>query len=339
MRFSRLMSAMLVAMTIVAQTAAGQNAQPVQTPQPVAASRITRLVLLGTQGGPRVNVDRAQSANVLIVNGTPYLIDAGNGVARQLSLAHLPLPSIHQIFITHNHDDHNADWGTLMGLAWTLGNTRPITVYGPRGTESMRQGFLQYFAPNAAAHNLEGAANVPPEAVILAHDIVAPGLVYQDANIRVTAHENCHYHFSKGTPGYHWQQSFAFRFDTPDRVIVFSGDTGPCGNALADFAKGADILVHEVIDVPAIEAVLRRPIPTPGFDTSPARIAALMNHMITEHSTPQEVGKTASKAGVRMVVLSHLIPGASSEPDNGYVEGVKQFYSGPVVVGRDLLEF
>src|SRR4029077_18993192 len=127
MRLSRLMSAMLVAMTIVTQMAAGQNAQPVQTPPPAAAPKITRLILLGTQGGPRVNADRAQSANVLIVNGTPYLIDAGNGVARQLSLAHVSLPAIHQIFITHNHDDHNADWGTLMGLAWTLGNTQPIT--------------------------------------------------------------------------------------------------------------------------------------------------------------------------------------------------------------------
>jgi ribonuclease BN (tRNA processing enzyme) len=337
MKLGRLMSAMLVAVTIAARTAAGQDAPAVQTLPPAPASKLTRLILLGTQGGPRVNADRAQSANVLIVNGTPYLIDAGNGVARQLSLARVPLPSIHQIFITHNHDDHNADWGTLMGLAWTLGNTRPITVYGPRGTESMRQGFLEYFAPNAAAHYLEGAANIPPESVIKAHDIAAPGLIYQDANIRVTAHENCHYHFSKGTPGYRWQQSFAFRFDTPDRVIVFSGDTGPCDDALADFARGADILVHEVIDVPAIEAALRRPVP--GLDTSPARIAALMTHMVTEHSTPQEVGKTASRAGVRMVVLSHLIPGAPTEPDSGYVEGVKEFYSGPVVVGRDLLEF
>src|SRR6185369_13997281 len=74
-----------------------------------AESKDTRLILLGTQGGARVNADRAQPSNVLIVNGTPYLIDAGNGVARQLSLAHVPLLSIHQIFITHNHDDHNAD--------------------------------------------------------------------------------------------------------------------------------------------------------------------------------------------------------------------------------------
>ena len=116
-----------------------------------------------------------------------------------------------------------------------------------------------------------------------------------------------------------------------------SSNQPPTGTDTAFFAKGADILVHEVIDVPAIEAALHRPIP--GLDTSPARINALMTHMITEHSTPQEVGKPASQAGVRMVVLSHLIPGAPTEPDSGYVEGVKEFYSGPVFVGRDLMEF
>ena len=302
-----------------------------------AESKVTRLIVLGTQGGPRVNADRAQPSNVLIVNDTPYLIDAGNGVARQLSLAHVPLLSIHQIFITHNHDDHNADWGTLMGLAWTAGNTEPMTVYGPRGTESMRRGFLQYFAPNAAAHHLEGAPNEPPAKVILAHDIAGPGLVYRDANIRVTAVENCHYHFSKGTPGYHWQQSFAFRFETPDRVVVFSGDTGACGDVLADFAKGADILVHEVIDLAAIGNAMKAPVR--GTDSSLERRASLMKHMSTEHSSPQEVGKVASRAGVRMLVLSHVVPGRLDYPDSGFADGVKEFYSGPVIVARDLMEF
>jgi ribonuclease BN (tRNA processing enzyme) len=302
-----------------------------------AGGKATRLILLGTQGGPRVREDRSQPASVLIVNGTPYLVDAGNGVARQLALAHVPALRIHQIFITHNRDDHNADWGTLMGLAWSMGSVEPMTVYGPRGTESMRDGFLQYFAPNAAAHYLEGAANIPAAQVILAQDIKGPGLVYQDANVRVTAMENCHYHFSKGTPGYAWQQSFAFRFDTRDRSVVFSGDTGPCGAALAEFAEGADVLVHEVIDLPAFEEAMRAAYP--GTDTSSERHLALMKHMRTEHSTAADVGRTARKAGVRMVVLTHLIPGGPADPGAGYVDGVKEQYSGPVVIGRDLMEF
>ena len=304
-----------------------------------APKAVTRLITLGTQGGPRGSADRSQPSNVLIVNGKPYLIDAGNGVAGQLLRAGVPFTNIRQIFITHNHDDHNADWGTLMGRAWTSGQYEPMTVYGPRGTESMRKGFLQYFAPNAAAHYLEGAVNVPPEKVIQAHDIPGPGLVYQDGNIRVTAVENCHYHFSKGSPGYGWQQSFAFRFQTPDRVIVFSGDTGPCGDVLVKFATGADILVHEVIDLEAIEAALAARAPAGGSSLLPGQREALMNHMRTEHTAAEEVGRVAAAAGVKMLVLTHIVPGTLPENESRSTEPVRRSYNGPVVVAHDLMEF
>jgi ribonuclease BN (tRNA processing enzyme) len=300
-------------------------------------SSATRLILLGTQGGPRGGPERAQPSSLLIVRGTPYLVDAGNGVIHQLDLAGVAFTSIRHIFITHNHDDHNADWGTLMGRAWTSGQTEPMTVYGPRGTESMRKGFLQYFAPNAAAHYLEGAVNVPPEKVILARDIRGPGLIFQDANLRLTAVENCHYHFSKGSPGYHWQQSFTFRFETPDRVIVFSGDTGPCGDVLANFAKDADILVHEVIDLAAIERGLAER--GDGTNTQRGQRQALMTHMRTEHTTPEEVGRVAQAAAVKMTVLTHLVTGTRTDGDASYIEAVKKHYSGPVVVAQDLMEF
>jgi ribonuclease BN (tRNA processing enzyme) len=201
----------------------------------------------------------------------------------------------------------------------------------------MRKGFLRYFAPNAAAHYLEGAVNVPPEKVILARDIRGPGLVFEDANIRLTAVENCHYHFSKGSPGYKWQQSFAFRFQTPDRVVIFSGDTGPCGNVLSDFARGADILVHEVIDLPAIEGALSTR--GDGTNSRAGQMQALMTHMRTEHSTPEEVGRVAQAAGVKLVVLTHLVTGSRADGDASYIEAVKRYYSGPVVVARDLMEF
>jgi ribonuclease BN (tRNA processing enzyme) len=213
-----------------------------------------------------------------------------------------------------------------------------MTVYGPRGTESMRKGFLEYFAPNAAAHYLEGADNVPPEKVILAHDIAGPGLVYQDANIKVTAVENCHYHFAKDSPGYGWQQSFAFRFQTPDRVIVFSGDTGACGETLVKFATGADILVHEVINLEGIEANLRQRT-AGGSYSLPGQREALLTHMRTEHTSPDEIGRVANAASVKMVVLSHITPGNRTEDDAVYSEGVKKLYKGPVVVAHDLMQF
>ena len=302
-----------------------------------AFEHATRLILLGTGGGPVVNPDRAQPASALVVRGTPYLVDAGNGTARQLSLAGIPLLRVHQIFISHNHDDHNADWGTLMGLAWSMGGTEAVTVYGPRGTESMRAGFLRYFAPNAAARELPGGANRDPTTFMLAREFTGPGEVYRDANVKVIAAENCHFHFAGGTKGDGWQQSFALRFETADRVVVFSGDTGPCADRLEGIAHGADILVHEVVDVAGIEQVLKQR--ESGADGTQARIEALMKHMRDEHSTPQEVGRLARQAAVKMVVLTHVIPGRASDRDETYASGVKQFYAGPVVVGRDLMEF
>jgi ribonuclease BN (tRNA processing enzyme) len=297
---------------------------------------VTRLITLGTQGGPRVNSTRAQPASLLIVNGTPYLFDAGNGVGRQLALARVPVTTIGRIFITHNHDDHNADWGTLMGLAWSLGRREPIEVYGPRGTESMLLGFLQYFVPNVANRTMHNAGVTPPASVFVAHDIKEDGLVYQDDNIKVTALENCHYHYVPGDPGHGWQKSYAMRVQTPDRVIVFSGDTGECGKQLVEFVRGASILVHEVVVLPAIERRIRN---DPAVKYNDAQIVDLMTHMRDEHTTPADIGRLAAAAGVGQVVLSHLAPGSDELPDSAYADGVREFFTGPVVVARDLMEF
>ena len=302
------------------------------------AAAATRLVLLGTQGGPRPSAQRAEPANLLTVNGVNYLIDAGNGVALQLAKVGVAPADIRDIFITHNHDDHNADWGTLMGLAWSVSSNRPITVYGPAGTESMRRGFLQYFAPNVAARHLEGPQqNMPVEKFILAHDYRGPGEVFHDANVRVTAAENCHFHFPPGTPGYGWQHSYALRFETPDRVIVFSGDTGPCGDVIPRIARGADILVHEVIDLEAIDVQLQHEVQAGQIKA--AQEQGLLNHMRTEHSSPEEVGRVAQAAGVKLLVLSHLVIGADPAAEQRLLAGIRKNYGGPVVIGHDLQAF
>lgn len=332
----------LTVMAVLAWTAvpaAGAEPGAAVAPAPLSAANpppVTRLITLGTQGGPRINSTRAQPANVLIVRGTPYLIDAGNGVGRQLALAKVPITRIGRIFITHNHDDHNADWGALMGLAWSLGRKEPIHVYGPRGTESMLLGFLQYFAPNVANRTFHSAGATPPASVFFAHDIQQDGPVYQDGNIQVTALENCHYHYLPGDPGHGWQKSYALRIQTPDKIVVFSGDTGECGKRLSEFVRGASILVHEVVSLPAIERRIRSDRSTSYSD---AQMAELMMHMREEHTTPEDIGRLATAAGVGQVVLSHLAPGSDELPDAAYGDGVRQFYSGPVTVAQDLMEF
>jgi len=177
---------------------------------------------------------------------------------------------------------------------------------------------------------------MPVEKFILAHDYQA-GLIYQDANIQVTAFEKCHFHLPKRTPGYGWQLSYSLRFQTPDRLIVFSGERGPCGEVMPRLAKGADILVHEVIDLDPIEGQLAGEVKS-GQITS-EQLSGLMNHMRTEHSTAEEVGRVAAAAGVKLLVLSHLVIGPGADGEQKLLAGIRKSYSGPVVVGHDLQEF
>lgn len=296
----------------------------------VGAAAQTRVVTLGTQGGPMPFTGRAQPANAVVVRDRIYLVDAGNGVVRQLTAAGLDHRRIGQIFITHNHDDHNADWGTLLGLQWSTGRRGETHVYGPAGTESMLPGFLQYFAPNARIRMADGPGYPPPGQAWRAHDIPGSGQVFRDDLVTVTAMENCHYMEATGKRRDGPDKSFAFRFQTPDKVVVFSGDTGNCPS-MVEFSRDADLLIHEVIDIPLISKALRDALPPPMAE-------GLLRHMVDEHTTAEDVGKLAHAANVKRVVLNHVIPG-QDEPDSTYLEPLKKHFSGPAVVARDLMSF
>ena len=296
------------------------------------AAAKTTLITLGTQGGPLRSKSRSEPANVLLVNDEPYVIDAGNGVAGRLAMAGVPLGRVGQIFITHNHDDHNADLGTMMGLAWTLGRSTSITVHGPKGTRDMINGFLKFFSANRDIRRSDfpNFYKIMPEQLFNVQEIEGPGVIYKDGNVEVEAIENCHFHFPNS--GASDAKSYALRFKTADRTFVFSGDTGPC-EAMVNFAMGADILVHEVINLDLYEAVLKtRPF-------SPEQRQDVLRHMQEDHATPDEIGKLAASAKVGMVVLTHLIPGGDNDPDNAYSDGVATHYSGIIVVAKDLMRF
>ncbi|AOW12042.1 MBL fold metallo-hydrolase [Hydrogenophaga crassostreae] len=289
----------------------------------------TRVITLGTQGGPFPSATRAQPANALVVNGRVYLIDAGNGVSQQLVKAGLDHRQVGQIFITHNHDDHNADWGTLMGQQWATGRRKPTHVYGPAGTEEMLKGFMAFFKTNARIRMADTKGMVPPEKLFFAHDYAGNGEVYRDDLITVTAVENCHFASAKEGPDA-LDHSYSLRFQTPDKVIVFSGDTGKCA-PVVDLAKGADLLIHEVIDLDLIEKGLSALMP-------PAVVASLMPHMRDEHTTAEDAARLAKAAGVKALVFTHVIPGRD-EPDSAYLDPAKKHYDGPVTVARDLMSF
>ena len=169
----------------------------------------TRLITLGTKAGPFPRAHRAQSSNLLIVNETPYVIDAGDGAARRLAKAGINARDIGTIFITHHHDDHTAGLGTLMSVAWDLRRTRPIHVYGPPRTEDLVNAAVQFFTISAEIRISDGGLTVPIADVFFGHDVDV-GVIYEDSNIKVTAVENTHFAFHRG-PAADKHKSYSYR--------------------------------------------------------------------------------------------------------------------------------
>ena len=206
------------------------------------ASKRTRLVLLGTAGGPRPRKSRAACAQAIVVGDSIYVIDCGNGVARQIVSAGFELKAIRAVFITHHHSDHNADYGNLLLLAWTAGLRTPVDTYGPPPLENMTRLFFEMNAVDMEAR-MTDEKRVPLVPLIHAHDISSAGKVFEQDGVRVTSALVDHPPMAT---------AFAYRFDTPDRSIVISGDTR-YSERLIELATGADVLVHEVVYPEAID--------------------------------------------------------------------------------------
>lgn len=319
----------------------------------------TRLTLLGTSGGPPPDYGRTGISSALSVGGRTYVIDAGRAAVTQYLRAGLEFKSLDSIFITHLHADHIADYYNFFLLGGHVTNdsgdnlSGPVHVYGPGpagalppaaatsvptvspasptpGITELTQRLTEGYA---YSHNIfireTGIRDV--NTLIDVHDIAIPPvgasalgntappmqpfLVTEDDRVKVTAILVPH------GPVF---PSFAFRFDTADGSVVFSGDTGTSDN-IVTLARGADILVHEVIDLP-----FYRQLGVP---------AELLEHFMDAHTPDTEVGALAQRAGVSTLVLSHLVP---SNPewvsDEKYAELAKTGFDGKVIVGRDLMK-
>jgi ribonuclease BN (tRNA processing enzyme) len=278
----------------------------------------TRLILLGTGGGPRPRKESSAAAQVIISNGAAYVVDCGDGVARQLAMASVPLTTLRHVFLTHQHSDHNADYGNLLWLAWASGLSTRVDTWGPPPLEQMTKLFLQMNAYDIETR-IANEGRVPLAPLVHVHELRAGGEVMHDDNVRVTAAVVDH---PPVTP------SFGYRFDAADRSIVMSGDTTPSEN-LIRLAKGASVLVHSVLYVPAVDRLVAR---VPNARTLKASI-------IAHQTSAEDAGRVAEAAGVKTLVLSHLVP--ADDPtvtERMWIDAARTHFSGTVIVGRDLLE-
>lgn len=330
----------------------------VVNPNATVATSAT-ITLLGTMGGPPLDIhsERAESSTLLTVGDHQYLIDAGTGVTRRLMKYGLPPYKVNRIFITHNHLDHTAGLVSLLAESWFNGwyyhdslymdrsTQKPFTtIYGPPDTQGLFDGAMQFLSVSAHIFNADdtGAGTMkPPSHVFGVHTVIAhdePVTFYDDGAVKVTAVENNHF----GDPEPERLReagsfSYSYRFDTPAGSIVFTGDTGPSEN-VTKLATGADVLVAEVLD---FDLMLNPKVSREGVGVSKApNKEQIRHHMLHQHLSPQAVGEMAKKAGVKTVLLYHVVPGdAPLTYGVDYVTAVKKYFSGTVLFGHDLTQY
>jgi ribonuclease BN (tRNA processing enzyme) len=279
----------------------------------------TRVVLLGTGGGPRVTAKgRGKPGNLLVAGGVPYVVDCGEGVALQLVRAGVALDALRYVFITHHHSDHNLDYGNLIYDGWAAGLRTPVDAYGPPPLKAITDAYWQLNRFDIETR-IADEGRVDLRKLVTAHEFSAPGLVMENAHVKVTAARVRHPPI---------EQAYAYRFDCADRSVVFSGDT-TVSPELVRLARGADVLVSEAMHLGGLESLLKK-VPN---------AATLREHLLASHITTDDLGRLAAEAGVKTLVLSHLVPGDDpSVTDAMWEEGVRRHYKGNIIVGRDLME-
>ena len=278
----------------------------------------TKVILLGT-GNPNPDPKHSGPAVMILVDDQPYLVDFGTGVVRQAAaltpryggeLEELKIKNLTAAFLTHMHSDHTIGYPDLILTPWVMGRNKPLEVYGPDGIIEMTENILKAYNDDIKyrLYGLEPANNQGWR--VNAHEI-SEGMVYEDEKVKVEAFLVKH-----GT----WPNAYGYRFTTPDKVIVISGDTAPCENII-EYARGADILIHEVYFKKA-------------FDK---KDKFWQKYHAINHTSTYELTETAKKTQPKLLVLYHTLFWGGSEDD--ILREIAEGYDGKVIVGNDLQIF
>jgi ribonuclease Z len=286
--------------------------------------------LCGT-GSPLPNADRAGACTVVIAGKRVFVVDAGEGGARNIQLMGINPGRIERLFLTHFHSDHIDGLGPMMLFRWTgSAATAPLPVHGPDGVQAVIAGFnAAYTADNGYRVAHHGADIVPPEgggATAVAFEMTADSaVVFDEGGVKVTAFRVDHKPVSP---------SVGYRFDYKGRSVVISGDTAKSPSLIAT-AKGADLLVHEALQ-PKMVAMMTKALDAKGIKNT----AQITRDILDYHASPEEAAESAKAAGVKQLVLSHIVPPLPSAffyP--AFLGDAGKRFSGPIVVGEDGMLF
>ena len=286
----------------------------------------TKLVLLGT-GTPNACPDASGPSSAVIVGDRAYLVDFGPGVVRQAAKAYrngidaLRPDRLVTAFCTHLHTDHTAGYPDLIFTPWVLERKEPLRVFGPKGIRNMTDHLLKAYKVDID-FRINGFEKANEVGYRVETQEITSGVIYRDDRVTVEA-----FPVSHGT-----LESYGFKFTTPDRVIVISGDTAPL-EIVAEKAKGCDILLHEVEYTAGLAA----------------REPKWQKYHREVHTLSVDLAEIAKKAGPKLLVTYHRIyhmeiqdntvdVGAEMARRNeAILEEIRNAgYEGPVVNGMDL---
>ena len=278
----------------------------------------TKLIVLGS-GTPNPDPNRAGSAYALVVNETPYLVDFGPGIIRRAASLSPPwggkieamtVKNFEHAFLTHIHSDHSAGLADLLLTPWVMGRDAKLNLFGPIGLEQMAASTLKAFEDDIN-YRINGTQPSNKTGYKYNFHLLNEGLIYKDKNIMVEAFKVPHGGFD---------DAYGFRFTSEDKVIVFSGDTGP-SKTLEKFASGADILVHEVYS-------------NSGFLE---KTQDWQKYHQEHHTSTFEVGEIASRAKPKLLILSHILFWGSTKDE--ILQETRSTYDGDITIAEDLMVF
>ena len=282
---------------------------------PLTSQSTTKVVLLGT-GTPRPFPDRSGPATAIVVGDRAYIVDFGPGVIRRAAAAAdqgtaaLDPGKITVAFVTHLHSDHTAGLPDLILTPWVMGR-KQLDIYGPEGTEEMTSHVLAAWHRDIEIRTKGGEGRTPPN--VRSHD-VKPGIIYKDDKVTVTAFMVRHGE---------WNQAFGYRFDTPDRSIVISGDTSPAPELMAN-CNHCDVLIHEVYSPSST---------VPSMPDWPAYRAKY-------HTSTTQLAEIAERTKPGILIVYHISGRGSAPdghtPDEQLLQEIGKGYKGRVVIGHDL---
>ncbi len=274
------------------------------------------VAILGVKGGPAIRPGSNMPTSILLPSaGQTILVDAGLGAAKAVCDQGVALPDIDTIFITHLHSDHYLELGPLIHTAWVSGRSKPIDIYGPSRLINYWNAFLLSMEDDITLRiEDEGRADL---AGLVSCRTLEDGVTIPLDGIYVDVMRNEHPPI---------EESFALRFEWAERSIVLSGDTAFMPEMI-DFAQNADLLVHEAMLVDGVDAIMRR---------QPNRDDRLKHHILRSHTSAEDVGRIATEAEVRSLVLNHFVPDGFPEfNDESWETAVRKTWSGPLVPAKD----